>query len=128
MVDAKITISHKSRRKHQLKEFDSQNCCKLGHCLSFSGHNQDKNVLNLCLQRENTTILMPLNVQIGKSNIIWMGFPKGTEFCISQANLALANLTLLFVSAMLRIKVCPRLLSTVIYVHDPIAPFPRRQN
>ena len=128
MVDAKITISHKSRRKHQLKEFDSQNCCKLGHCLSFSGHNQDKNVLNLWLQRENTTILMPLNVQIGKSNIIWMGFPKGTEFYISKANLALANLTLLFVSAMLRIKVCPRLLSTVIYVHDPIAPFPRRQN
>ena len=57
-----------------------------------------------------------------------MGFPKGTEFNISQANLALANLTLLFVSAMLRIKVCPRLLSTVIYVNDPIAPFPRRQN
>ena len=87
-------------------------------------------MLNLCLQRENTTILMPLNVQIGKSNIIWMGFPKGTEFYISQANLALGNLlgNLLFVSAMLRIKVCPRLLSTVIYVHDPIAPFPRRQN
>ena len=66
--------------------------------------------------RENTTILMPLNVKIGISNIIWMGFPKGTEFYISQANLALANLTLLFVSAMLQIKVCPRLLSTGIYV------------
>ena len=45
-----------------------------------------------------------------------MGFPKGTEFYTSQANLALANLTLLFVSAMLQIKVCPRLLSTGIYV------------
>ena len=97
-------------RKHQLKEFDSQNCCKQQHCLLFSGHNQDKNALNLCLQRKNTTILMPLNVQKKK-----MGFPKGTEFYISQANLALANLTLLVVSAMLQMKVCPRLLSTGIY-------------
>ena len=47
-----------------------------------------------------------------------MGFPivKGLNFIFHRQTLALANLTLLFVSAMLQIKVCPRLLSTRIYV------------